>query len=52
MEMSIEPCRNDPDKGKPKCTARNLSKCHFVLNKSDVDWLGIEHCRPRRGVGD
>jgi hypothetical protein len=28
--------------GKPKCSERNLCQCHFVNNKSHMDWPGIE----------
>jgi hypothetical protein len=28
---------NDIDRGKPKCSRKNLSQCHFVHHKSHMD---------------
>jgi hypothetical protein len=33
---------NEIDRGKPKYSGKNLSQCHFVHNKSHMDWPGIE----------
>jgi hypothetical protein len=35
------------DRGKPKNSERNLSQCHFVHDKSNMDWPGCQlgpHC--------
>jgi hypothetical protein len=29
---------NETDRGKPKYSGKNLSQCHFVHNKSHMDW--------------
>jgi hypothetical protein len=32
--------RNDVNRGKPKCSEKKLSQCHFVIHKSHVNWTG------------
>jgi hypothetical protein len=43
---------NDPDKGNPKYSERNLSQYHFFHKKSHMDWPGIEPGPPRWEAGD
>ena len=43
---------NDTDEETFKSLKRNLSQCHFVYQKPDVDWPGIEPCPPQYEVGD
>jgi hypothetical protein len=43
---------NEIDKGKPKYSGKNLSQCHFVHNKSHMDWPGIEPGPPQWEAGD
>jgi hypothetical protein len=40
--MSMGHKWNDNGRVKTKYLAKNLSQCHFVHNKSNMDWLGIE----------
>jgi hypothetical protein len=42
---------NEIDRGKPKNSGKNLSQCHFVHNKSNMDWPGIEPGPPRWEAG-
>jgi len=39
--MSMEYWWNDTDGGKTEVLG-NLSQCHFIQHKSNVDWPGIE----------
>jgi len=41
-EMNAGHWQNDKDRGKPKYSEKNLSKCHFVQCKSQMDWNGIK----------
>jgi hypothetical protein len=38
-------------RGKPKYSGKNLSQCHFVHHKSQIDRPGIEPGPPRREAG-
>jgi hypothetical protein len=40
--MSKEYWCNDTESGKPKDGKRDLSHCHFVQFKSNVDWHGVQ----------
>jgi hypothetical protein len=42
----------DMDQETLKCLERNLSQCHFVHQKSHMDWPVIEPCPPQYDVGD
>jgi len=42
MKMGLVYWWNAECRGKPKCSERNLSQCHFDYHKSHVDWPGIE----------
>jgi hypothetical protein len=46
-EKLIEFCGNDPEYQKLKNTVTGHYICHFIHNKTDVDWPGIEPCRQR-----
>jgi hypothetical protein len=39
-------------RGKPKYSWKNLSQCHFVHHKSNMDWPGIEPEPPQWQPGD
>jgi hypothetical protein len=41
MKMSMEHWWTDTDRGKQKQSKENLSQCHFVHHKSDMDRPGI-----------
>jgi len=41
--MNMEHWWNYTDLGKPEYLETNLSQCHFVYNKSHMDWPRIEH---------
>jgi hypothetical protein len=43
---------NNPDGGKLKYLEKNLSQCHFVHNKSQMDWPGIVLRHLLQQVGD
>jgi hypothetical protein len=34
---------NETDRGKPKYSGKNLSQCHFIHHKSQMDWPEIEY---------
>jgi hypothetical protein len=38
--VNMEQRWNDIDRGKPKDTEKNLFSCHFIHNKSHMDWPG------------
>jgi hypothetical protein len=40
--VNIEQRWDDTDRGKLKDSEKNLSQCHFVHNKSHMDWPGRE----------
>jgi len=43
--MKVEHWWNDADRGKPKCSAKNLCRCHFVHHITDLGpkpGLGVE----------
>jgi hypothetical protein len=42
MKTSVENWWNDTDRERQKYWERNLTQCHFVQNKPDIDWPGIE----------
>jgi hypothetical protein len=33
---------DETDSGKPKYSEKNLSHCHFLHDKSHMDWPGVE----------
>ena len=41
---------NEIDRGKPKYSGKNLSQCHFVHQKSHMNWPGIETGRPQNKI--
>jgi hypothetical protein len=43
---------NGIDRGKPKYSGRNLSQCHFVHHKSQMEWPENEPGSPRWKAGD
>jgi hypothetical protein len=43
---------NEIDRGKPKFSGENLSQCHFVYQKSHMDYPVIEPGPPRGEAGD
>jgi len=45
--MSKEYLWNDADCGQPKYWEKNLTHCHFVHPKSNMDWPGIEADPPQ-----
>jgi hypothetical protein len=45
--VNMELFWDDSDKGKPKYSEINLSRCHFFKHQSHVDWSGIESGPPR-----
>jgi hypothetical protein len=45
-----DPWWNDIDRGMPKYSARNLSRCNFVHHKSHTDWTQREPGTPRSSV--
>jgi hypothetical protein len=45
--LSMEPWWNDTGRGRPKNSERNVSQCHFVHHKSQMNWLGREPGPPR-----
>jgi hypothetical protein len=47
MHSRIEHLWNDTGRGNPKYSEKNLTYCHFVHNKSDMDGPGIETGPPR-----
>ena len=47
MKVSMEHWRNDINKGKPKCSDKNLSQCHLFRHESHMDCPGIECGAPR-----
>jgi len=46
-EKSIVRRGTDPEYQKLKNTVTDHYTCHFIRNKTDVDWPGIEPCRQR-----
>jgi hypothetical protein len=43
---------SDVDSSKQKNSQRNLSQCHFVYHKSQMDSPSLEPTRPRWEAGD
>ena len=50
-EINTEPWWNDNGREKLKYWEKNLSQCHFVQHKSDMDCLEIEPGLPCREDG-
>jgi len=40
--MSLKYWWEDNDKGKPKYSKKDMSKCHYVHNKFHMNWPQIE----------
>lgn len=48
--MGMDKLWDDNKRGQPNDSFKNVSQCHFVLQKSHTEWLGIEHRPPRYEV--
>lgn len=46
VKMSMEHRWNHTEWGRPRYWGKNLSQCHFVLHKSDIEWPGIKPGSP------
>jgi hypothetical protein len=42
MDMNIDQCWNDTDRGNLNYSEKNMSHCHFIHCKSHIDYGGVD----------